>query len=521
MRRYVSLFILTLMAAGCGMPKRPAPAPVADLSARLGEADALVAAGCFDCLCEALDRYQGLRTVTAAPAQAVERATIGALRTAALLALRQHELGMVDDGYLSTAKGLLALRPCSGLSSVCDSLDRLLDVIGLLQTAPPGIGGRATVSEQRIADSQRLYRNRGEWARQLRDSAAQDELSAYTWLAFACGPGNGTRDDTIAALGRQRDEPLLTFKQVACFQSQAGPLGGLLAANPRFLEVNYLLGFAAVARLKLDDAESAFAAAYAWHPRWPSLTMAMASVALTGEDFGRALALYDETLVLEPEAADATLGRVRALSYLNRHEAAIAAVDELLAGRFYLGDAQYWRAWNELQLDRVEAAWTDVELAATLLVNAQVPKLAGLIAYRRTNLDVARAKFEESLERDSRDCETGFYLGIVLADQRVWDRTAHAFVDAASCLEGAEREVRGEIEKIARSDTAPEKRARLLARREQQVAAIRRMLTQSTFNTAVAYFNLSDAARARPFAEKVADDDQFGARAREILSRLR
>ena len=43
-----------------------------------------------------------------------------------------------------------------------------------------------------------------------------------------------------------------------------------------------------------------------------------------------------------------------------------------------------------------EEAWVDVEAAAKLLINAQVPKLAGLIAYRRQQLDVSRAKFEES-----------------------------------------------------------------------------------------------------------------------------
>ena len=44
------------------------------------------------------------------------------------------------------------------------------------------------------------------------------------------------------------------------------------------------------------------------------------------------------------------------------------------------------------------------------------------------------------------------------------------------------------------------------------------MLATSWFNIAVAYYNLSRKAEARQFAEKVADDEQFGERAREILS---
>src|SRR5690242_21908050 len=49
----------------------------------------------------------------------------------------------------------------------------------------------------------------------------------------------------------------------------------------------------------------------------------------------------------------------------------------------FLGDARYWRALNEAQLERFDAAWADIEESAKLMINADVPKLAGLIAYRR------------------------------------------------------------------------------------------------------------------------------------------
>src|SRR5204863_446924 len=83
----------------------------------------------------------------------------------------------------------------------------------------------------------------------------------------------------------------------------------------------------------------------------------------------------------------ALLGRIRALTYLGRNEDAIATTDLLIALGWYVGDARYWRALNESELERNDEAWTDVEAAAKLLVNADVPKLAGLIAYRRHQLD--------------------------------------------------------------------------------------------------------------------------------------
>ena len=47
------------------------------------------------------------------------------------------------------------------------------------------------------------------------------------------------------------------------------------------------------------------------------------------------------------------------------------------------------------------------------------------------------------------------------------------------------------------------------------------MTATSWFDLAVASYNLSRKTEARQFAEKVADDEQFGERARELLTRLK
>jgi hypothetical protein len=44
---------------------------------------------------------------------------------------------------------------------------------------------------------------------------------------------------------------------------------------------------------------------------------------------------------------------------------------------------------------------------------------------------------------------------------------------------------------------------------------------QSSFNVAVASFNLARKDEARQWAERILDDDQFGPRARDLISRLR
>src|SRR3954469_2640461 len=104
----------------------PAPTP----AQRLEAADRLVRAGCLDCLIAAYGEYDLLRGLPAAK----DAATAGAVRSAALIALRQRELGMVDDGYGQRARALLAATP--GLPNW---LATVLDVIDVLPSTAGGI----------------------------------------------------------------------------------------------------------------------------------------------------------------------------------------------------------------------------------------------------------------------------------------------------------------------------------------------------------------------------------------------
>jgi len=317
------------------------------------------------------------------------------------------------------------------------------------------------------------------------------------------------------------DTPLIGLKRATCRRLDAAALNQLATDNPRFNEVAYWLGLIDVSARKLDAADRHFEAAYAWRQQWPTVTESIANVAMTAEEFQRSLAFYDRTLEIEPNAVDALLGRIRALTYLGRQEDAIATADRLIALRWFVGDARYWRALNESELERNDEAWLDVEAAAKLLINADVPKLAGLIAYRRRELEVARDRFALAHARNSNDCETSVYLGVVHAEQRDWAPTADILIAAAQCLQQNESSYLTEIADIEASDEPPARRAAKIARRRQYIDKGRRLMATSYFDAAVACYNLSRRGEALQYAEKVADDRQFGERAREILSRLR
>ncbi len=506
----LALLIAACAAAACA-PKRPAPIdPTLSARATLLDAEALVRVGCFDCLTRALQHYETLRAVPAVNAEA----TAGAVRAAGLLALRERELGTTDSGYLEQARALAA-----GSDRLRQDVTPLLDVIAIMLWRAGA--GRTGTADPPLT----LYQNRAARTDMLRSLAPRDELSAYVWLAYACETSSGRTDirDLVAPVDAARsmsDLPLLAFRQAICLGVDAKAIDALFAREPRFAELAYFRGLIASAQRDLDAADARYREAYAWRPTWPAATLLIANVAMTAEEFPSALEFYEQTLTLAPSFPDALLGKLRALTYLARHEDAVAAAGELLALRRYPGDAYYWRAANELEMNRLDAAWEDVEVADRVMINSDVPKLAGIIALQRHEPDTARQKLQTARQRNPNDCEAGYYLQLALGDLKRWPALAEVAVGTAGCLDDAEAAARQDIERIAASTSSDARKARQIARRQQQIASAVRMRATCWFNAAVANFNLSKPDEARRYAEKVADDEQFGERARDLTARI-
>ena len=501
-------FVVCVVLSACA-PKRPVVAPGPSPAERLAAADALVRAGCLDCLAAAFRDYDALRSLSTVAGAA----TAGATQAAALLAVRERNLGTEDSGYLKRAR---ELAPPSTFTT------QLLEIADSLPTRGPG---RQVSDDVELARMQAANRNREAWTEALRLHADESALSASLWLSFNCayvGAGQHTVGEWLAVVPAWRETPLLAFTAAICGTYTRFSFDSLLEAEPRFKELHYYIGLSLGFAGKIDESMEHLLLAYAWHPRWPAVTNALAADYIALEEFDKAIEFYEHTLDVVPAFPDALLGKAKAQTYAARYTEAIATLDRLLAlERWLVGDARYWRAVNENQLDRLDVAWDDVELAAKLMRNAAVPKLAGTIAYRRHQLETARAKFEESWKLGRDDCETGFYLGIVLGEQAAWARTTEVLTETTACLEKAEQRLNAEIAGFRASTDHPERQFRQIRKREQEIAKGRRMTATSWFNIAVSYFSLSRKDEARQYAEKVADDEQFGERARELLSRLR
>ncbi len=491
--------------------KKPAVATGPSPVERLAAADALVNAGCFDCLAAALKEYEALRAIPTVSGVA----TLGAARSAALLGIRERDLGTEDSGYLKRAQDLaVALGPSSNVPLLLQIAD----------TLPLRGGVRQMGDDLDLTRNQTAIRNRDAWTAQLREHADEDPLTATLWLSFNCAyqpAGQQAVPEWVDRVPTWKATPLIAFKAAVCRGFVRAPFETLLTDDARFLETHYFIGLAFAFGAKIDDAMAHLLKAYEWRARWPAVTNSLAGDYVALEEFDKAIEFYDKTLAIVPTFSDALLGKVRALTYAGRYVEAIAATEPLLAGHWQLGDTRYWRAFNEMQLNRLDEAWDDVETAAKFIRNAGVPKLAGIIAYRRKQLDVARVKFEESYKVGRDDCETGFYLGVVHAEQGTWPATATVLTETSACLEKAERTTNKEIAEFRAADMPPDRRDRQIKKREQQIANGRRMMAQSWFNIAVACYNLSRKDEARQYAEKVATDEVFGERARDLLSRLR
>jgi len=520
MRRVGLVVALTILSA-CA-PK-PTMTPAAD---RLRSAEGLVAAGCLDCLLDAYRTFDALRV----DRHVGMRATTGAIRTAALIATRENELGMLDSGYIGRARQLLGTAP----ESLRAELSTVLEIAETLAAGPPGQTPFAATDAQTRA-LVRQSTNQLRWVSFLRERVPDDPAATYLWLTLACGvygtqvPGSADRSVIV---GQALKTPLIAFKDAtACNRGRADLVKAVLDAEPRFREAHYMIGLAALSGQTapggavgipdVDLADREFRAAYEWRQDWPSLTLVIGNTALTAEDFRRALEFYDSTLAIAPAHPDALMGKTRALTYMQRYGGAIAVTDQLIASGVNSGEVRYWRALNEEQFAQSDEAWSDIQIASELLKDADAPKLAGIIAFGRADLTAARQQLELSLMRRPNDCETGHYLELVLSEQREWQRAAQATAATAACFDSEEAVLRAQLDSLRNSNIPSERRDRQINRRERQIATNARMRAMAWYNAAAANYNLGNKDSARGYAERLTDDEQFGSRARDLLSQVK
>jgi tetratricopeptide (TPR) repeat protein len=154
------------------------------------------------------------------------------------------------------------------------------------------------------------------------------------------------------------------------------------------------------------------------------------------EAWADARAFYEMALALVPNHPDALIGITVSLANLGQYQAAIDTATRLIVERrWFVGQALYWRAWSHFQLGIYLVARDDADAARSLMVNAGVFLLSGLIDWRLRRLESAEHEFEEALRMDFGQCEAASFLGGVRAERSRVHEALAAFKQALQCYD--------------------------------------------------------------------------------------
>jgi tetratricopeptide (TPR) repeat protein len=270
--------------------------------------------------------------------------------------------------------------------------------------------------------------------------------------------------------------PIYQYRIGICDSAHGSRLKTLRAADPSFVEADFALG-----RYALDDpigpdqdeALRRLQSAAAAFPRSPAIATTIGNVYRRWEEWSDALTAYDAALAVSPAHPEALIGRTISLSHLARPNDAIDTASRLIeAGQWHLGEAYYWRAWNQLRLEQHDHARRDADRAKTLMANAAVYVLSGVIEWRLRRLDTAEKEFESAIAIDFGECEAALDLGIVRDERRKPTEALAAFRQARQCYElsiALRREAIANVQARPGSETA---KGREIARHQRELTAL-------------------------------------------------
>jgi tetratricopeptide (TPR) repeat protein len=310
----------------------------------------------------------------------------------------------------------------------------------------------------------------------LRTGSTSNLFRLYLDVALVCefGTLKETDQSFTGELDADIRAPIYQYRIGACDTTHGERLRAVRAADAAFVDADFALG-----RYALDDAVNPdqdealrrLRSAYAAFPRSPAIGVTLGNVYRRWEEWSDALTAYDAVLTRSPKHPEALIGRVIALSHLMRAEEAIDTATALIdEGQWHLGEAYYWRGWNHLGLGQHDRARSDADRAKTLMSNAAVFVLSGVIEWRLRRQPTAEKEFESAIAIDFGECEAALDLAIVRDEQRKRIESLAAFRQARQCYDlsiALRREAIAKIEAGTGSETT---KAREIARHQRELA---------------------------------------------------
>ena len=476
-------FVLGLAIACAPRPVRVTSPQLAPdvLAARLTEADRLAARGCYLCLKEAAAAYAALLAETDDLT-----ARIKALENYLMLAIRENELRIPDSGALDAARQLQDTMPLNYAAYF-----RVLDAVDPTQPLYVVRGEPLLLKKQ--------YEEQLKLVAELEAQAATSPMKAYFFLALVLQTKQ-FRDikEQVEAVPAAHPEDLSLQYRLLAFQPlyNGAAARALIGRETGFGEVHLLIGQRAVLNGNLPEGYRELTRARELLPDSAAVSLALSNVTFSYARYAESLALYDRILA-SPAAAglenQARLGRAKSLSYLKRHDEAIAQLIEVLQNdpANNPGEKYYWRAWNQLQLGRAQLAYNDAMTGLNVMRNDAIYRLAGMASFSLNRTAEARSYFEEALEMNSADCDSERYLGLLDSAELSWTPAAGRFKAAASCYEVVIGRLQKELAEFEKDITGLSNG--LIAAKRLEIREAEALRDQSVLNVAAATRNASAA----------------------------
>jgi len=231
----------------------------------------------------------------------------------------------------------------------------------------------------------------------------------------------------------------------------------------------------------------------------------------------------EEILDIAPTHRDALLGKAICLSYLGRYkEAADMCRTMIRLGDYYLGEAHYWLAWSQNELEEYENAWANVQKSKDYLVGYEpVFFLAGMVAFNQDKLAEAEENLKQAYKINSSNGDSPYYLGKIKSIQEDWLAAGSYFERAGVVYEQNESSIRRKMEEIKGSSFSEQRKKNLISHKARQLQKTILSKVTAWYNAAAGYYNADKKEKAVQMAEKAAAHPAFKEKAEELIELMK
>ncbi len=517
LRSTAILSCVVLISFSCSLKKPEfSPQQLAHSNFLSTEADLLYERGSYVSLKKAYALYENLQTFTLFHNKILEKR----VKTALLLAMRENELSIIGEKYLTKALDLIGSHP---ELSAFSSYAAIVIFSSRRGNGIPRIEPRGQYNLEE--NYQWINKNISLLNADLKEKAETDVFYSYFYLVLNSSfPYNiKEADNFFRFLDIFPNSPLIQYKLSVFPKFDQKRMETLLQNDHEFYEAHFFLGDSSLTLGNILTAEKSFLQAYEQIPTSISVLTRLTKIHFLLEEFDLSLEYNENILDLAPEYRDSLLGKAICLGYLGRHEEALNILNMLIElGMYLMGESHYWLAWNQHEIGQQELAWENIKRASNYLIgHFEVHSLAGVIAFDRAKIEASEEQFKKALWMNKRDCEASFYMGKIYGLRSEWEQSGIHFENAALCNSEMERALQKKIKELEDSSLNPSRKESQINKKNIQMRKVQVTKATAFYNAAAGYFNVGQNEKALELAHNAKESKALKPKVDELINKIK